>query len=165
MKVGATQPASDEEEFPEGRTGQSIEEANTFRLMLLFYTAMIVPATVVLQRFYRRFVEWNQTSVAASMDPEQRRRYLEEERERTYATLHSRIRRADRERREAEDQLMELEMTESRPSGRRRGGRFRRMVSGSARERLRKDLHLHGLQDGIATRPRMSTGRNRMLPP
>ena len=115
MKVGATQPASDEEnqEFPEDRTGQSIEEGNTFRLMLLFYTAMIVLATiVVVQRFYRRFVEWNQTSVAASMDPEQRRRYLEEERERTYAALQCRIRRADRERRAAEDQLLELEMTE-----------------------------------------------------
>ena len=134
MKVGATQPASDEEnqEFPEDRTGQSIEEGNAFRLMLLFYTAMIVLATIVIQRFYRRFVEWNQTSVAASMDPEQRRRYLEEERERTYAALQSRIRRADRERRAAEDQLLELEMTESRTSGRRRGGRFRRMVSGSA---------------------------------
>ena len=134
MKVGATQPASDEEnpEFPEDRTGQSIEEGNTFRLMLLFYTAMIVLATIVVQRFYRLFVEWNQTSVAASMDPEQRRRYLEEERERTYAALQSRIRRADRERRAAEDQLLELEMTETRSSGRRRGGRFRRMASGSA---------------------------------
>ena len=32
------------------------------------------------------------------------------------------------------------------------------------RERLRRDLRLQGLQDGIATRPRRSTGRNRMPP-
>lgn len=130
MRVGATQP-SDEEEFPDDRTGQAVEDANAFRLMMLMYTIAIVLATVIIERFFRLFVQWSQRSVAASMDPEERRRYLEEERERTYAALQSRIRRADRERREAEDQLAELEMTESRGSRRRGGGRLRRMISGS----------------------------------
>ena len=87
MQVGATQPGSEDEEIPVDRTGQAIEDANAFRLMILMYTVPIVLATVILQRFCRHFVRWNQTSVAASLDPEQRRRYLEEERERTYTLL------------------------------------------------------------------------------
>ena len=133
MQVGATQPGSEEEdEIPVDPVSQTTEDANVFRLMVLMYTIAIVLATVVIQRFLRQFARWHQTSVASSMDPEERRRYQEEERDRTYAMLQSRIRRADRERREAEDQLMELDSQRSdRTSQRRRGGRLRRMVSGS----------------------------------
>ena len=55
MRVGATQP-SDEEEFPDDRTGQAVEDANAFRLMMLMYTIAIVLATVIIERFFRLFV-------------------------------------------------------------------------------------------------------------
>ena len=103
--------------------------------MVLMYTVAIVLATVVVQRFYRRFLQWNQEAATALSDPEERRRLQEEERDRAYAALQSRIRRADRERREAEDQLMELE--ESSMSQRRRGGRLRRTSERSRTPSLR----------------------------
>ena len=139
VKSGTAQPGSEEEdeEMPLDRGGQAIEDANVFRLVVLMYTVAIVLATVIVQRFFRRFVQWNQASVAASMDPEERRRFMEEERQRAYAAIQSRLRRADRERREAEDQLMELEMSESMSSRRRRGGRLRRMVSAASGDRSR----------------------------
>ena len=139
VRSGTAQPGSEEEdeEMPLDRGGQAIEDANVFRLVILMYTIAIVLATVIVQRFFRRFVQWNQASVAASMDPEERRRFMEEERERAYAAIQSRLRRADRERREAEDQLMELELSESRSSRRRRGGRLRRMVSTASGDRSR----------------------------
>lgn len=64
VKGGVALPGSEEEdeEMPIDRGGQAIEDANVFRLMVLMYTIAIVLATVILQRFFQRFVQWNQTS-------------------------------------------------------------------------------------------------------
>ena len=105
IQAGQAQPGDDQEELRPRRL-EPVGEDGFLTVMVLVYTAVIILATLVFERFWRSMSRWRGRSTTEPPEVSE----FDQRREEEYARVRSQIRQADRARRAAADRLLELQM-------------------------------------------------------